>query len=64
VRARSTHFGRINVPVVIHPHQTTFVYLDGASHAEAPSAQEKDVVRLPDGEVVGWSATIANNNSP
>ncbi len=56
VRARSAHFGRVTVPVVIRPHQTTFVFLDSASHADAPSAQQTNVVRLPNGRVVGWSA--------
>ena len=59
VRARSAHFGRVNVAVMIQRRQTTFVYLDGASHPEAPSAQQRDAVKLPDGEIVGWSATVA-----
>jgi hypothetical protein len=62
VRCRSAHFGRVNVPVIIQPHQTTFVYLDGASHPDAPAAHRHDAVRLPNGEIVGWSATIANNS--
>jgi hypothetical protein len=59
VRAPSAHFGRVNVPVIIKEHQTTFVYLDGSSHPEAPSAQQTSAVKLPDGEIVGWSATVA-----
>src|SRR5690349_9177397 len=59
VRARSAHFGRVNVAVMIQRRQTTFVYLDGAPHPEAPSAQQRDAVKLPDGEIVGWSATVA-----
>jgi hypothetical protein len=63
VSARSAHFGRVNVPVVIKERQTTFVYLDGSSHLQAPSAEQTSAVRLPDGEIVGWSATVANNSS-
>jgi hypothetical protein len=63
VRARSAHFGRVNVPVVIQKAQITFVYLDGATHPRGPSVKESDTVRLPDGEVVGWSITVANNGS-
>ena len=63
VSARSAHFGRVSVPVIIQARQTTYVYLDGASHLQLPSAQQTDAVRLPDGEIVGWSATVANNDS-
>lgn len=59
IRARSARFGKVTVPVVIRPHQTTYVYLDGRTHKQAPAPEEADAVRLPDGEVVGWSTTIA-----
>ncbi len=59
VSARSAHFGRVNVPVIVKERQTTFVYLDGSSHPEAPSAKQSSAVKLPDGEIVGWSATVA-----
>jgi hypothetical protein len=61
VSARSAHFGRVNIPVVIHRRQTTFVYLDGSSHRNAPSDAQKDAVKLPNGEIVGWSATVAES---
>lgn len=63
VRARSAHFGRLNVPVVIQPRQTTYVFLDGSAHSGSPGAQQATAVRLPDGEVVGWSATVQASNS-
>jgi hypothetical protein len=63
VRVRSAHFGRVNVPVVIKERQITFVYLDGSFHPEAPSARESSSVKLPDGEIVGCSATVANNSA-
>jgi len=64
VRARSAHFGRVTVPVVIQSHQTTFVYLDGSGHPEAPQAQRTDAVKLPDGEIVGWPPAVATNGAP
>jgi hypothetical protein len=63
VRARSAHFGRVNVPVVVEPHRTTVVYLDGRPHSGTEMAETKNAVRLPDGEIVGWSATIGKNGS-
>jgi len=64
VRARSAHFGKLTVPVVIRPRQTTFVCLDGGSHADTPPPEVPEVVRLPNGEVVGWSASAATSHSP
>lgn len=61
VRARSAHFGRVGVPVVIQRAQVTYVYLDGFSHANGPSGQKQEAVRLPNGEIVGWSSTVAKN---
>lgn len=55
VKARSAHFGRVTVPVMIKPRQTTFVYLDGSPHPAVPAAQQPAAVKLPDGEIVGWS---------
>lgn len=62
IKARSAHFGRVNVPILIQPRQTTFVYLDGSAHSAAPSAQGSTAVKLPDGEIIGWSATTASNH--
>jgi len=61
IRARSAHFGRVTIPVIIQPRQTTFVYLDGSSHRNFPSDEKNDAVRMPNGEIVGWSATVAGN---
>ena len=63
VSARSAHFGRVSVPVLIQQRQTTNVYLDGSAHHEAPADRQRDAVKLPDGEIVGWSTTVANNSS-
>ena len=64
VRARSAHFGRVTVPVVIQQHQTTYVYLDGSSRPDTRLPQQTSAVKLPDGEIVGWSITVARNGAP
>jgi hypothetical protein len=61
IRARSAHYGRVTIPIIIQPRQTTFVYLDGSSHRNFPSDGENKAVKLPNGEIVGWSATVAGN---
>jgi hypothetical protein len=59
VTARSARFGRVVVPVIIQEHQTTYVYLDGSPHPEAPQTEKGNTVKLPNGQVVGWSASAA-----
>jgi hypothetical protein len=61
VTAQTAHFGRVTVPVVIEAHQTTKVYLDGYPHPESALAAQTNVVKLPDGQIVGWSAATAQN---
>jgi hypothetical protein len=61
VTARSANFGRIEVPVVIKGRHTTFVYLDGQPHLNAPSTLQSNVVKLPDGQIVGWTANATAN---
>ena len=60
IRARSARFGRVEVPVMIQQRKTTYVFLDGARHTELRAAQQANAVKLPDGEIVGWSGTVAN----
>jgi hypothetical protein len=60
VVAHANGYGRVAVPVVIRPHQVTTVHLEGGtSPAKQPPAGEASLVRLPDGQVVGWCATPA-----
>jgi hypothetical protein len=60
VTARAIHSQLVDVPVVIKERQTTFVYLDGMSHPSAPARTGSQVVKLPDGEIAGWSAQRAS----
>ncbi len=63
VSARSAHYGRVDVPVVIEPGRTTIVYLDGRAHPEKTTAEKASAVRLPNGEIVGWSSTQTKNGT-
>jgi len=55
VLADDEGYGRIMFPVVIRPRQTTVLHLDGAWEPPAHTS-DSEVVRLPDGEYIGWSA--------
>lgn len=55
VSALSAHSGRVIVPVIIAPQQTTYVYLDGQSRPKPVGDEPADLVKLPDGQVVGWA---------
>ncbi|MDB6122805.1 MAG: hypothetical protein JWQ71_1798 [Pedosphaera sp.] len=56
VSARSAHSGRVVVPVIIKERQTTVVYLDGSSPSDVVQAHAANMVKLPNGQIVGWSA--------
>ncbi len=56
IKAEGGIYGWVKVPVVIEEGRTTYVYLDGEHHAIDSSAHKKNVVKLPDGEVIGWAA--------
>jgi hypothetical protein len=55
VRADSTSYGRVTVPIIIQGGKETDLHLD---HQWQPSADisSNAIVRLPDGEPVGWLA--------
>jgi hypothetical protein len=57
VSALSAHSGRVIVPVIIAPRQTTYVYLDGQTRPNLAAGQQADVVKLPNGDVVGWAVS-------
>jgi hypothetical protein len=64
VIARANGYGTVTVPVVIAPHQTTTVRLDSEGTWQ-PALAGTNVVRLPDGEIVGCSAVpIRENGRP
>lgn len=59
VRAQYEGGGFVVVPVVIEPEKTTVVDLD--SEAIPQHTDASNMVRLPDGHVVGWRATSPAN---
>jgi hypothetical protein len=56
VRAQYNSGRFVTVTVVIEPDKTTVVDLDGEEISRGRAAA-REMVRLPDGQVVGWSAT-------
>ncbi len=62
VLAMSENAGKVNVPIVICEGQTTFVRLDCYDALRPSSVGDREVVKLPDGEIVGWAAAQTRNN--
>ena len=56
ILAMSQSAGRVLVPVRIAAGLTTSVYLDGYDYLRSSSIGSNHVVKLPDGQVVGWAA--------
>jgi hypothetical protein len=57
VHAQSMRFGVVTVPVIISADRLTQVYLDGANWPNEQGLPDAELVRLPDGQVVGRRAT-------
>jgi len=58
VIAHANGYGLVTVPVVVAPDQLTTLHLEGGgSWPEQSTSGQTNVVRLPDGWVVGWRAT-------
>jgi hypothetical protein len=55
VKALRTGAGYVVVPVLIEAGQKTVLDLDGTAMPQ--QSARNDVVRLPDGQVIGWRAT-------
>jgi hypothetical protein len=56
VLARVANSGMVKFPVSIEAGKTTAVHLDGSKLAQPQSVGGSDLVRLPDGTIVGWGA--------
>lgn len=56
VVASATGYSKVTAPVVIKDGKTTDVHLDGSAPPIGREAPVSDVVRLPDGTIVGWRA--------
>ena len=60
VRAQYNGGRFVTVPVTIEPNKTTVIDLDGEPISQG-RATAREMVRLPDGQVVGWSATSSRS---
>ena len=57
IHANSEDYGTVDVPVVIGGARTTEVYLDGTWGRHQHGTETANLVRLPNGHIVGWSAS-------
>ena len=53
-------YSSVQIPLVIKSGQVTLVHLDGGWTRPVANARARDLVKLPNGEVVGWRAATAN----
>lgn len=57
--AKANGYDRVVVPIVVVAGKTTTVHLD--SDFNLPKQSQKSVVRLPDGQIIGWFAGESAN---
>lgn len=58
LRAQTGTYGKIVLPVAVREGETTLVYLDPDKKPDVRNAKEAEIVRLPDGRIVGWRANL------
>lgn len=58
VQARANGYGLVSVPVMIQAGQSTVVHLEGGANFGNRPASDTNMVRLPDGRIVGWRASL------
>ena len=57
VIANANGHGEVTIPVIIEAQQTTLLHLEGGgSWSNGMESNPTNVVRLPDGQMVGWRA--------
>jgi hypothetical protein len=59
VLAEAEGYGRVRIPVVIKANRTTVVHLERGWKAPE-NAQASDLVRMPDGQPIGWRSETVN----
>ncbi len=65
VVAKADRYEKVTVPVMIEEGQTTSIYLEDSGMSNIAQVSESDLVRLPDGTIVGWRAkTLPKANEP
>ena len=58
VEARATNLGFVSIPVQIEENQTTIVYLDGMTKPRGVDPSDGNLIKLPNGQIVGWRASV------
>lgn len=61
IMAQSEEYGMLTIPVVVVSGKTTEIHLEGRWTPGENPAKEEDLVRLPNGRPIGWSAPSAAN---
>jgi hypothetical protein len=65
IAARGNGYGIVTLTVVIAPHQITTVHLEGGgSWSNKGALNQTNAVRLPNGQIVGWRASVENPANP
>jgi hypothetical protein len=59
VKARANGYGFVTVPVIIEARKSTILHLEGGGFwPDETVFNQTNAVRLPDGNIIGWKATI------
>ena len=58
VEAPANGYGFVTVPVIVKAGQSTILHLEGGSSFGSHLANDTNLVRLPDGQVVGWRGSM------
>jgi hypothetical protein len=61
VIARAADYGKVVVPVHVSDGLATYVYLDGHTQPSKSLITEKNAVKLPNGNFLGWADTKGVN---
>ncbi len=63
ILAQSETYGMVTLPVIIATGRTTEIHLEGRWKPKNEPAKDEDIVRLPNGQQVGWRSDLAANGS-
>jgi len=61
VAAQAEAYGRVRIPVIIKARCTTIIHLE-RGWKPPENAKDADLVRMPDGQPIGWRADRVNHN--
>jgi hypothetical protein len=58
VEAPANGYGLVTVPVIVKAGQNTILHLEGGANFGSHPANDTNLVRLPDGQIVGWRGSL------